>query len=174
MPDKMKPKGYYTKAELAAEKNAKSSKKAAPSSKRPIGPSPSISVSDTYFSTTKANKPAPSKKASMPSKPKVEKVGVMKGIGAKQIESPTTFKTADLSNLEGMAKNFSGSSMSPKQTVKTIKKQNRIDNRIERTTKRQMKRADRIAKTEAKGGDASLDRAKLASGAKRLNKLRNK
>lgn len=173
MPSKMKPAGYYTKAELAAEKSKKSGN-TAPASSRPIGPSPSITINDTYFSTSKANKPAPAKKAAAPSRPKAEKASVMKGVGAKQIESPTTFKTADLSNLEGMAKNFGGKTSSPKETVKTIKKQNRIDNKIERTTNRQMKRADRIAKTESKGGNASLERAKLASGAKRLNKLRNK
>lgn len=174
MPNSSKPKGYYTKAELAAEKKAKSSTPSKPTSSRPIGPSPSISINDTYFSTSKANKPTPAKKAAAPSRPKTEKVSVMKGVGAKQIESPTTFKTADLSNLEGMAKNFGGKTSSPKETVKTIKKQNRIDNKIERTTNRQMKRANRIVKTEAKGGNASLERAKLASGAKRLNKLRNK
>ena len=89
-------------------------------------PSP-LKVEETYFSTAKANKP---------SKPKVEKVSspAMKGIGSKQIDSPTPFRTEQQGNLSAMANNFN------KPSIKNETKANRI--------------ASRAAKTRSKGESA--------------------
>ena len=136
MPDKMKPKGYYTMAELKSEKaRKKPNATSAPSPalgpvqgpmRESKQPSP-LKVEETYFSTAKTNKP---------SKPKVEKVSspAMKGIGSKQIDSPTPFRTEQQGNLSAMANNFN------KPSVKNETKANRI--------------ASRAAKTRSKGESA--------------------
>ena len=143
MPDKTKPSGYYTTAELKAQK-ASTSKENVPSafaaptmSGKPLGPSrpEPIKIEETYFSTAKANKPSASRS-------KVEKVSTpaMKGIGSKQIDSPTPFRTEQQGNLKAMANNFN------KPSVENKTKANRI--------------ANRAAKTRSKG-EAALEAGNL-------------
>lgn len=170
-------KGLYTMAELKAKKNAKATNPSGPVQ----GPSPQkpASLRETFVSTAKANpKPA----ATKPSRPAVKKVNVeskpLEGVGSRQIDSPTGFRTSDFAKLDGMAKNFNNEAPNFKKTARkvgrSIAKQERVDNRIERTVARQKRRANTIVKRESKGLDASVSRSNLSTGAKRLNKLRNK
>jgi len=184
MPDKMKPKGYYTMAELKGQKAGKQNSSprkeslgpfSAPSiSEAPIGPSrpKPISIEETYFSTAKANKPL---------RPEAKKVSapVMKGIGSKEIDSPTPFRTEQQGNLSAMASNFNKPSeketkKSNRKVARQVNKSIRQGEQIERVSKRQKRRADSIIKRESQGMDASIIRSKLKTGAQRLNKLRNK
>lgn len=179
-----------TKAEIAAEKLKKQranqkplSYSAAPTTGLgPMGPAKPapMKLEDTFFSTSKANKPAKSQsKVSAPKRPASEKAQtVMQGIGTKQVESPTGFKTSDFVNLQGITKNFSQQSINPKKTArkvqKSIKQQERTENKISRLTSRQEKRVNRAMKEESRGMDSSVTKSKIEYGAKRLNKLRNK
>ena len=176
-----------TKAEIAAEKLKKERAtqkplqySAAPTTGLPTqGPQRSyMSASDSMMSTSKANKPA----AAKPSRPTVKDLKIdtkpLQGVGSRQIESPTGFRTSDQANLRAMAANFSSSAPDSKKVARkvgrSVAKQQRTDNKISRLENRQKRRADRIVRRESKGLDASVSRSQLSTGAKRLNKLRNK
>ena len=177
-------KGLYTMAELKAEKNAKATKPSGPV-QGPAKPKPA-SLEETFVSTAKANpaKSSPKPAATKPSRPAVKKVDMvikpqpLAGVGSRQIDSPTGFRTSDFAKLDGMAKNFNNEAPNFKKNARkvgrSIAKQERVDNRIERTEARQKRRANTIVKRESKGLDASVSRSNLSTGAKRLNKLRNK
>jgi hypothetical protein len=175
-------KGLYTMAELKAEKKAKTTKPSGPV-QGPAKPKPA-SIEETFVSTAKANpaKSSPKPAAAKPSKPAVKKMNVeskpLAGVGSRQVDSPTGFRTSDFAKLDGMAKNFNNEAPNFKKNARkvgrSIDKQERVDNRIERTEARQKRRANTIVKRESKGLDASVERSNLSRGAKRLNKLRNK
>ena len=177
-----------TKAEIAAEKLKKerATQKPLQYSAAPTtglatqGPKREyMSASNSMMSTSKANKPA----AVKPSRPTVKSVEVNKkplaGVGSRQISSPTTFRTDQQSNLSSMASNFSKPSAketkkSNRKLARKVNKSIRQQNKIDRISNRQQRRADRIIKRESQGLDASVSRSKLKTGAKRLNRLRNK
>lgn len=176
-----------TKAEIAAEKLKKerATQKPLQYSAAPTtglstqGPKRQyMSSSDSMMSTSKANKPA----AAKPSRPTVKSVEVntkpLQGVGSRQIESPTNFRTSDQANLKAMAANFSSPGVDGKKLAKkvgkSVAKQQRTDNKISRLENRQKRRADRIVRRESQGLDASVSRSQLSTGAKRLKKLRNK
>ena len=156
MPDKMKPAGYYTMAELKGQKAGKqnsSPKKeslgpfSAPSiSKAPIGPSKPkpISVEETYFSTAKANKPA-AKPAAEPN------TSYKQSLGSKQKNTPTNFRSEQAENLNKMLSNYSAINESAAASFR----QNRLTKKAaESSTSSTMPKTDvsaRAAKTRSKG-----------------------